>query len=271
MPDNRVIGVFDSGLGGLTTVRELIPRLPCEDIVYFGDTGRVPYGTRSRETIEKYAHQDFAFLSSFDPKIIVVACGTVSAAVLPYRAPGPIPVVGVLEPAARAAACATKDGRVGVLATESAISSGAYEKLLHALSPDIAVTARACPLLVPLVENGRFLPGDTVAETVVREYLEPLREAGVDTVILGCTHYPLLMPLMQAAMDVRYIDAGREVALFVSETLKEQDALTDRSGPGQRRYYVSDAPKKFTKLAEIFLQNSLDSEAEKIDIDNILC
>ena len=213
--DDRPIGVFDSGLGGLTTVRELCRLLPEEDIVYFGDTGRVPYGSRSRETIVKYARQDVAFLRTFDLKTIVIACGTVSTTALDVlAAENPIPVLGVVAPAARAAARATRSGSIGLIGTQASIRSGAYERLIRAENPAARVLAQPCPLFVPLVENGRFRPGDVVIETVAAEYLAPLREAGVDTLVLGCTHYPLLEKVIGAYMgpEVRLINSGAEGA-----------------------------------------------------------
>ncbi len=213
--DDRPIGVFDSGLGGLTTVRELCRLLPEEDIVYFGDTGRVPYGSRSRETIVKYARQDVAFLRTFDLKTIVIACGTVSTTALDVlAAENPIPVLGVVAPAARAAARATRSGSIGLIGTQASIRSGAYERLIRAENPAARVLAQPCPLFVPLVENGRFRPGDVVIETVAAEYLAPLKEAGVDTLVLGCTHYPLLEKVIGAYMgpEVRLINSGAEGA-----------------------------------------------------------
>ena len=172
--DTRPIGVFDSGLGGLTAVRELARIMPEEDLVYFGDTGRVPYGGRSRDILVRYARQDVAFLRTFDPKAIVIACGTVSTTALDVlQEENDIPIFGVGAPAAHAAARETRNGRVGLIGTRASIRSGAYERALNHLRPGVRVTARACPLLVPLVENGRFQPGDVVAETVVSEYLAP--------------------------------------------------------------------------------------------------
>ena len=211
--DDRPIGVFDSGLGGLTTVRELCRLLPEEDIVYFGDTGRVPYGSRSRETIVKYARQDVAFLRTFDLKTIVIACGTVSTTALDVlAAENPIPVLGVVAPAARAA--------------QASIRSGAYERLIRAENPAARVLAQPCPLFVPLVENGRFRPGDVVIETVAAEYLAPLKAAGVDTLVLGCTHYPLLEKVIGAYMgpEVRLINSGAEGARAAADCLRERDA-----------------------------------------------
>lgn len=267
--DNRPIGVFDSGLGGLTAVRELARLLPREDLVYFGDTGRVPYGGRSRETIIRYARQDMAFLSSFDPKAIVVACGTVSTTALDTLSGGwAAPIYGVVEPAARAAAQLTGNGRVGLIGTRATIRSGAYERALAALRPGAQVVARACPLLVPLVENGRYRPGDIVAETVVAEYLDPIREQGVDTLMLGCTHYPLLKPLIARCMGpgVQLVDVGEQCARWVARQLAGQGLETGRDRPGRHRYFVSDDTGDFAALASAFLGEDVGAQVEEIDI-----
>ena len=267
--DDRPIGVFDSGLGGLTAVRELCRLLPEEDIVYFGDTGRVPYGSRSRETIVKYARQDVAFLRTFDLKAIVIACGTVSTTALDVlTAENPMPVLGVVAPAAEAAARATRNGKIGLIGTQASIRSGAYERLIHGANPAAEVTARACPLFVPLVENGRFRPGDVVIETVAAEYLAPLREAGVDTLVLGCTHYPLLEEIIGAYMGpaVRLISAGAEGARAAAECLRRRDALSGRGRPGSCRCFVSDRQEDFSRLASIFLGWDVADAVEQVDI-----
>ncbi len=269
--DRRAIGVFDSGLGGLTAIRELERLFPCEDIIYFGDTGRVPYGNRSRETIIKYARQDVSFLRSFDLKIIVIACGTVSSTALELlAAENTIPVLGVVEPAGLAAAEATRNGLIGLIGTQASILSGAYERVISKAAPGAKVIARPCPLLVPLVENGRFQPGDQVAELVTEEYLTPIRQAGVDTLVLGCTHYPLLKPLIAAKMGpgVSLIDAGACCARQVAELLQRSGALTDRLGAGTHRYYVSDSVDGFARLASIFLQQDVLGEVSQVDIDS---
>ncbi|MCD7887120.1 MAG: glutamate racemase, partial [Clostridiales bacterium] len=186
--DNRPIGVFDSGMGGLTTVRALAKQLPAEDIVYFGDTGRVPYGGRSQETIVRYARQDVAFLRTFDLKAVVIACGTVSSAALGVlSAEQDIPIFGVVGPTALRAAQVTHNNKIGLVATAATVRTGAYERIMRHANPMAEITSLACPLFVPLVENGRTQPGDIVIETVVREYLTPLKEKGIDTLVLGCT------------------------------------------------------------------------------------
>ena len=180
--DHRPIGVFDSGLGGLTAVRELMQLLPREDIIYFGDTARVPYGVRSPETILKFARQDMNFLCSYDLKAVVIACGTVSTTSLStLRREYHLPIIGVVEPTAAQAARATKSGRIGLIATAASIRSGAYERKIAAQRPGATVYGKACPLFVPLVENGRFQVGDPVIETVAREYLQSMQDADVDT------------------------------------------------------------------------------------------
>lgn len=266
--DHRPIGVFDSGLGGLTAVRELRRLLPGEDIIYFGDTGRVPYGSRSREILVRYARQDVAFLRTFDLKAIVVACGTVSTTALEVLVrENDIPVWGVVEPAAQAAAQATRNGRVGLIGTQATIHSGAYERQIAQENPAIQVLTGACPLFVPLVENGRFRPGDIVAETVAAEYLAPMREAGVDTLVLGCTHYPLLMEIIGACMgpEVALINVGATCAAAVAERLRAMDALNP-GGAGESRFYVSDSVEGFSRLASTFLQRDVQEAVTQVDI-----
>ena len=267
--DRRPIGVFDSGLGGLTAVRELARLMPEEDLIYFGDTGRVPYGGRSRDTIVKYARQDVRFLRSFDPKAVVIACGTVSTTALDVlQRENDIPVFGVVEPAVRAAAAETKNGRVGLVGTKATIRSGAYERELRRLLPDAQITAEACPLFVPLVENGRHQPGDLVVETVAAEYLAPLRAEGVDTLILGCTHYPLLKAVIGRFMgdEVKLVDVGARCAHWVAAELDRLDLRTDRAEAGSHRYFVSDCTEDFASMASAFLREDVSGEVEKIDI-----
>ena len=268
--DQRPIGVFDSGSGGLTAVREIRSILPSENIIYFGDTSRVPYGGRSPEILLHYARQDVHFLRSFDVKALLVACGTVSTNALPVlAAESDIPILGVVEPACAAAAAATRNKKVGLIATSASVRSGAYERTLAAMDSTITVYAGACPLFVPLVENGRFRPGDTVIETVAREYLTPLRDTGIDTLILGCTHYPLLTDIIGRIMgpEVTLISAGEESAYELKRTLKAQELLADPSRSGDAAYYVSDRVEDFEKIAAWFLQEDLHHEANQIDID----
>ena len=260
------IGVFDSGLGGLTAVRELIRILPEENIVYFGDTARVPYGTRSREMIRTFAKQDLRFLLEKNLKAVLVACGTISSVALAdLRAMTDVPVIGVVEPAAAAACRATKNGKVGILGTSATVKSGSYTSAIAAVDPKISVTAQSCPLFVPLVENG-YLEGEMV-ELAAKEYIAPLLQAGVDTVILGCTHYPLLKPVLSRLFgpSVTLIDAGREAALALARVLGScQSSVSSRQG--SRRYYVSDEVHNFSHIAGMFLDRNIDGEIEKVTL-----
>ena len=268
--DQRPIGVFDSGMGGLTAVRQMMQCLPHEDIVYFGDTGRVPYGSRSAETIIKYARQDVAFLRQFDLKAIVIACGTVSATALSLlRAENPIPILGVVEPACDTAARVTATGRIGIIGTTATIRSNVYEAAIRKRMPKAMLLSRACPLFVPLVENGRVHPGDPVTTPVVEEYLSPFREAGVDTMVLGCTHYPLLTDIISAYMgpDVRLIDSGRECALSLKAYLERTDTINAGTSDGTRHYYASDSAEDFASLASIFLGTDISGRVDRVEID----
>jgi len=267
--DQRPIGVFDSGLGGLTALRELTALLPREQFIYFGDTARVPYGSRSREAIIKYARQDVAFLRSFGPKAVVIACGTVSTTALDVlRGENDIPIFGVVGPAARAAAAATRNGRIGLIGTSASIRTGAYERAIARLRPGAEVTALACPLFVPLVENGRFRPGDVVAETVAAEYLTPLKEAGVDTLVLGCTHYPLLREVIGHFMGpgATLVDVGAQCAGYVADRLGELDLLRGSGAQTPPRFFVSDDTGDFVRLASLFLGEDVTHAVEQVDI-----
>ncbi len=266
--DNRSIGVFDSGLGGLTAVKQIMEELPSESIVYFGDTGRVPYGTRSRETIIKYSKNDVNFLLEKDVKMILIACGTASSAALSaLKAEYDIPIIGVVEPAVDAALFATKNGKIGVLGTAGTIKSGSYESLLKKKNPALCVYTKACPLFVPLVENGHF---DTeVAKLVIKEYLEEIRAVGVDTLILGCTHYPLLKKAISEYMgeNVTLIDAGAEAAKALSAQLEKDGLCSKEDRKAEYRYYVSDNTDGFEVLGGLFLEKKIDGQVEKIDIE----
>lgn len=268
--DKRPVGVFDSGLGGLTAVRELRRLLPGEDIVYFGDTGRVPYGNRGSGIIRQYARQDIAFLLGRGVKLILAACGTVSSTYPPGEAAGlPLPYLGVVEPTAAAAAAATRSGRIGIIGTAATIRSGSYERLLHALRPGVSTMARACPLFVPLVENGHIAPQDPVSSLVAEEYLAPLRDAGVDTLILGCTHYPLLAGVIGRVMGpgVTLIDAGREAARAVQERLAAAELLNETGG--SVRYYVTDSTDQFAAMADLCLDADAHGPVEHVPIERV--
>jgi len=260
------IGVFDSGLGGLTAVRELIRILPAENVVYFGDTARVPYGTRSEDMIRTFAKQDLRFLLEKNLKAVLVACGTISSVALPeLRAMTQVPVIGVVEPTAAAACKATKNGKIGILGTSATVKSGSYKAAIAAVDPRISVVARSCPLFVPLVENG-YLQGEIV-ELAAKEYIAPLLAEGVDTVILGCTHYPLLKPVLAKLFgeEVTLIDSGREAALALGEILRQKDLLSTGK-EGTRRYYVSDEVSNFSHIAGMFLDRNVDGAIEKVSL-----
>ncbi len=268
--DQRPIGVFDSGLGGLTAVKELEKVLPAESVVYFGDTGRVPYGSRSREIVRSYARQDMKFLISQNVKAVLAACGTVSSTAQDIGAELPVPYFDVILPTVRAAKAATRNGKIGVIGTSATIHSDAYRKALLSLDGGLEVFPQACPLFVHLVENGFISPEDPIPRLTVERYLSPLREAGVDTLILGCTHYPIISAIIGSVMgeDVALIDSGREAALALSHALQEQDLLCDGTAPRQASYFVTDAPESFSTVAELFLGHSVEGQIQQINIDS---
>jgi len=268
--DSRPIGVFDSGLGGLTTVKKLIELLPCEDIIYLGDTGRVPYGSRSRETIVKYARQDAAFLAGFDIKAIVIACNTVcSVAYDILEHAYDIPVFEVVTTPAIAAAALTKNGKIGVIGTAATIGSGAYESALKKAGPDLTVFSAPCPLFVPLAENGRTCPDDVAALTIAKDYLKDLRESDIDTLILGCTHYPLLRDVITKVVGpgVTLVDSGAQTAKLVADDLRGKGLLSPCGAAGTIRYFVTDGIEGFCKLASRFLESEVSGKVEQISLE----
>ncbi|MGD0337132.1 MAG: glutamate racemase [Candidatus Omnitrophota bacterium] len=249
----KAIGVFDSGVGGLTVTRELIAQLPHEDIVYFGDTARVPYGIKSKETVIRFTIENILFLLKQDVKLICVACNTASSCALPVLKKNfRVPVVGVISPGAREAVYATRNKRIGVIGTKGTIKNRTYETEIKQLDPKVKITAVACPLFVPFAEEG-WLTG-SVVEEVARTYLAPLRAAKVDTVILGCTHYPLLKPVIRKVLgkEVTLVDSAKQVAIEVKKILAHEGLLNKR-GSSTHRFYVSDNPEWFSGLAERFL------------------
>lgn len=266
--DNRSIGVFDSGLGGLTAVKQIMEELPNESIVYFGDTARVPYGSRSPETVLKYTKSDIRFLQSFDVKVIVIACGTASSVALPrIKEEFATPIVGVVDAAVYAAVRATRNKKIGLIGTAGTIKSGSYERHIKEYDREITVYKRACPLFVPLVEEGHF---DTeVSRLVTAEYLEEIRRAGVDTLIMGCTHYPLLSRVIREYMgdEVTLIDPGAEVAKYLKKKLDDEKRHSSDRQEEQYRYFVSDNTEAFANLGGIFLDREIVTNVEKIDIE----
>lgn len=256
---NDAIGVFDSGMGGLTTVKELNALLPQENIIYFGDTARIPYGSRSPETVMRYAKEDVAFLRKHAVKMIIAACGTVSSIVGDQPFVTDLPFTGVVLPAAKAACTVTKNGKIGVIGTPATVKSGSYERAIQKMFPDMSVTAKACPLFVHLVENGYTDFHNQVTRLVAEEYLEPVRQAGVDTLILGCTHYPVIRDIIADLMgsEVQLISPGAEAAKFARCFLEEHQLLTDRSTSGENTYYVSDSTEMFVENAGHFLHQDV--------------
>jgi glutamate racemase len=251
----RPIGVFDSGIGGLTVVKALRDVLPNEDVFYLGDTARVPYGNKSAETVERYATELADVLTRENAKVIIVACNTVSSVAIPkLRAHVSVPVIGVIEPGAQAAIATTRNRHVGVIGTRATIRSGAYENALRALNVHARVTSRPCPLLVPLIEEG--LLDDKVTDQVIARYLEPMIAEGIDTLVLGCTHYPLLAPAIARSLgdEVKLVDSAQNCANAVRNLLDRQSLRSTSSSPGSLRVALTDAADNFLNVARDALQ-----------------
>lgn len=264
---NKAIGIFDSGLGGLTTVKELRKILPNENIIYFGDTLRVPYGSRSTETIKKYAIDDVNFLLNQNVKMIIAACGTVSSVANDLEKDLNVPFIKVVKPTAIAAFSETKNKKIGVIGTSATIKTSSYKNELKKLDSKIEVFEKDCPLFVPLVENG-FIE-DPVTTLVAEKYLLPLKNQGIDTLILGCTHYPIIRSTIEKIMGngVKIIDSGKETAKFAANELKKLNLLNISNQKGKCSFFVSDSIEMFSKTAKIFLGENLDGLVEKIDIN----
>ena len=264
--DNRPIGVFDSGLGGLTAIKELRKVLPNEKLFYFGDTGRVPYGTRSADAIAKYTKQDMAFLLSQNVKMIVAACATVSSNAKEILQTSPVPFATIIEPSADAASNATKNGKIGVIATSATINSKAFEIALSAKNHEVFSTA--CPLLVPLVENGFIEQDEQITRLALEHYLKPLIEKGIDTLILGCTHYPILQNIIKSILgdNVTLINSGKEIATDCAKKLNALNLLADNSTK-ESEFFVSDSVQNFNDIAKICLGSAITEKITKIDID----
>jgi len=267
---NKPIGIFDSGIGGLTVVKELIKLLPKENLVYFGDTARVPYGTRSVKLIKQYALEDAAFLEQFDIKILIIACNTASAvAVDLLKSALIIPVTGVIEPVVSAALNISIKKRIGVIGTTATINSQAYNKQINRQEPDVLVYGQPCPLLVSLVEEGWV--DDEITRLTIRKYLEPLLQKEIDTIILGCTHFPVIKELIQdeAGPEITLIDSGQETAKVVKKMLDNMEIKANSKSDGSFKCYVSDIPDKFDEVGTRFLGEPVIN-AKRVDFDNFL-
>lgn len=254
MMKSKPIGVFDSGIGGLTVVRALSQRLPYENIIYFGDTARVPYGPKSPQVVREYAAQDVAFLLGQEIKMVVIACNTVSAVALDVvQKHAKMPVVGVIIPGAEAAVQSTKNKRVGIIGTIATVNSGAYTHAVRQIDKDVKVFAQPCPLFVPLAEEGWI--DHQVTKMVAKEYLFPFRLEKVDTLILGCTHYPVLKGAIQSVIDtpVTLIDSGAATAAEVEKVLEKHGLRNPSTQRPNLKFFVSDLPAKFTEIGERFL------------------
>ncbi len=267
---NNPIGIFDSGIGGLTVVKQLRRLLPEEQLVYFGDTARIPYGTKSQRLVQQYALQDAHFLLQYDVKMVVVACNSASASALPLlQEQLDIPVIGVVTPGASAAVRLTRNGKVGIIGTTATVNSHAYTREIHRLAPETQVFGQPCPLLVPLVEEGWL--DDYVTVLTIKKYVHDLLKQHIDTLILGCTHYPVLEQTIQKVVgdDIRLIDSGKETARAVKALLSERNMLHKGRKTEHDRFFVSDIPAKFEEVGSRFLGQPLE-QVERVDFDRFL-
>ena len=268
MDRNAPIGVFDSGVGGLTVAREIMRQMPMERLVYFGDTARVPYGTKSQDTVIRYSRQIIRFLQTKEVKAIVIACNTATACALEtVEKDLDIPIIGVIHAGAKAAVEATKNGKIGIIGTEATIRSGVYTELMKQMNPDIEVTGKPCPLFVPLVEEG--LLHDSVTDEMAGRYLAALKEKYIDTLVMGCTHYPLLRSTLGRLMgeDVTLINPAYETAMELRGLLKEKGLDCSETGEGEKyQFYVSDMAERFKDFATAILPGEV-KETKKINIE----
>ncbi len=271
--NNSPIGVFDSGMGGLTCVKELNRLMPNEDIIYFGDTARIPYGTRSKETVLNYARQDTEFIRKQGVKMIIAACGTVSSVIGRNKDfVTDIPFTGVLFPTVQAACSKTLNNKIGVIGTAATIKSGAYGKVIRTLNPDIKVYGSSCTLFVPLVESGFTSADDPITKLAVEKYLAPIKAEGVDTLILGCTHYPILREAIANFMGdgVSLISSGYEAANFANVLLTKEKLLSDRTRAGKNTFFVSDSTELFTQNANLYLDGDVAGDVHKVPIEELI-
>lgn len=265
--DNRPIGVFDSGIGGLTVLKEMMEQLPGEDIIYFGDTARIPYGTRSRQTVIKYSFQCIRFLLSKDIKAIVIACNTASAMALEEaRKVFEVPIVGVIEPGSNAAISSTINNKIGVIGTTGTVNSEAYQRKIRRAHPSSEVIGISCPLFVPIVEEG--WEDTDVAFITADKYLSELKEHNIDTLVLGCTHYPILRYTVGKVMgnEVKLINPAYETAKCTKKLLKERGLLSEKIDGGKNEFYVSDDPEKFRRIGGNILNKEI-STIQKVNIE----
>lgn len=267
------VGVFDSGLGGLSAVRELIKLLPQQKIIYLGDTARVPYGTRSEKSILRYTSQAIRFFQQKQVRMILIACGTVSSVALEsLKQESRVPMIGIIEPTVKQALALTRNRKIGIIATPATIRSGAFHRALTAAGGPLQIWEKACPMFVPLVENGYIDRDDPVAALLIAEYLAPLKQAGIDTLILGCTHYPLIAPAIAKFMgpEVRLVNSGKALANAFAASLpplssgpcEEKESAAD-----QYEFYVSDTAAGFQQCAQLFLDGDVLNHVEKVDLE----
>jgi glutamate racemase len=258
MSDSRPIGIFDSGVGGLTVVDKIEKALPHEDVVYFGDTARVPYGTKSSQTVTRFSVENVEFLMTHNVKLVLVACNTASSLSLDFlKRCFRVPIIGVIEPGARAAAGSSRNNRIGVIGTSATISSGAYEKTIKKLDPRAFVVTQSCPLFVPLIEEG--WSDKKIASEIASIYLKGMKAKKIDTLILGCTHYPVLRDIIGKVMGekVLLVDSADEVAREAREILDASSLLNPSGKKGRYKFFVSDEPARFIKMGEKFLKKRI--------------
>jgi len=266
--DKRPVGIFDSGLGGLTVVKEIKKRLPNEGIIYLGDTARVPYGTRSKETVTEFSLQDAHFLTGQKVKCIVIACNTASAlAFKEVKRKLTIPVFDVVSAGAKMAVETTKNKKIGVIGTRGTIASHAYQKAIHKQNPEALVCEKTCPLFVPLIEEGEIK--GKVIEMLASKYLNPLKNDKIDTLILGCTHYPIIEDIIQAKIGKKatLVNSGKEIAKVLSSFLKEKKLEAPKNLNPMRKYYVTDLTKRFIDIANVFLGENISGLIKKINLE----
>lgn len=264
----KPIGIFDSGLGGLTALKEISRIMPNEDIVYLGDTGRAPYGDKDDSTLKQYAKQDLSFLESQNVKIILAACGTLSSLADFSELQLNVRLVGVIESACDSAVKVTKNGKIGIIGTSSTINSGTYKKKICSLMPNAVVYQKACPMFVPLIESGNIDCFNSKLMKYAKDYLSVFKELNTDTIILGCTHYPLIETVIRKVVgsNVNLINSGEKAAELVFKLLKSENKLSSKKSSGKIKFFISGEKEKFLKVANSFLENDLKKDIETVNI-----